>query len=145
MKKYIVLIALVTLSFSQKQMTVYKNNGATFITSTDNVDSIVFSPGLVAEYKFDGNANDMSGNGFSGTVTGAELAADRFGNENRAYQFDGTGDHIDVGHPLGTADSNFSICVYNECRRNINHVESLSQRAVLPWARKKLAVAKLLL
>lgn len=44
--------------------------------------------GLVAWYKFDGDASDSSGNGNNGVVHGATLTADRFGNANRAYSFD---------------------------------------------------------
>jgi hypothetical protein len=43
--------------------------------------------GLVAYYPFCGNANDESGNGLDGTVNGAELTFDRFGNSNSAYSF----------------------------------------------------------
>ena len=46
--------------------------------------------GLVAYYPFDGNANDASGNGNNGVVHGATLTADRFGNANGAYYFDGS-------------------------------------------------------
>ena len=49
-----------------------------------NIDS-----GLVAHYPFNGNANDESGNGNDGTVNGATLTTDRFGNANKAYSFDG--------------------------------------------------------
>jgi hypothetical protein len=56
--------------------------------------SVAFSQiptnGLIAEYSFNGNANDISGNGHNGTVNGAVLTADRFGNANCAYSFDGT-------------------------------------------------------
>ncbi len=54
-----------------------------------NLDS-----GLVAYYPFNGNANDESGNGNHGTVNGATLTTDRFGNENSAYSFDGVNDYI---------------------------------------------------
>jgi hypothetical protein len=50
--------------------------------------------GLIAFYPFCGNANDNSGNGHDGTVIGATLALDRFGNANSAYYFDGNGDTI---------------------------------------------------
>ena len=50
--------------------------------------------GLVAYYPFDGDANDESGNGMHGTVNGAVLTADRYGNENSAYSFDGADDYI---------------------------------------------------
>ena len=50
----------------------------------------------VANYPFDGNANDESGNGNDGTVFGANLATDRFGEPNNAYSFDGVDDYIEV-------------------------------------------------
>ena len=60
------------------------------------------SEGLVAWYPFNGNANDESGNENHGTVNGATLTADRFGNVNGAYSFDG-GSHINI------LSSSFSI------------------------------------
>jgi len=54
--------------------------------------------GLVAYYPFDGNANDESGNGNDGTVNGAVLTTDRFGNSNSAYDFDGVNDNITIPH-----------------------------------------------
>ncbi|MBP6091293.1 MAG: hypothetical protein KA521_08570, partial [Crocinitomicaceae bacterium] len=45
--------------------------------------------GLVGYWPFCGNANDASGNGNNGTVNGATLTTDRFGNANSAYSFDG--------------------------------------------------------
>lgn len=53
--------------------------------------------GLVAYYPFNGNANDDSGNDNHGTVNGAELTSDRFGNENSAYYFDGRA-KIEIDH-----------------------------------------------
>ncbi len=46
--------------------------------------------GLVAYYPFSGNTNDESGNGNNGTVNGATLTTDRFGNANSAYHFSGS-------------------------------------------------------
>lgn len=43
--------------------------------------------GLVGWWPFTGNANDLSGNGFNGTVNGATLTTDRFGNVDNAYEF----------------------------------------------------------
>ncbi|MBP7496458.1 MAG: LamG domain-containing protein [Bacteroidales bacterium] len=54
------------------------------------------SKGLVAMYPFNGNANDESGNGNNGTVKGATLTADRFGNANKAYSFNGTNNYIET-------------------------------------------------
>ena len=53
------------------------------------------SSGLVAYYPFNGNANDESGNGNNGTVIGATLTTDRFGNANKAYSFTNP-NHIEV-------------------------------------------------
>jgi hypothetical protein len=50
----------------------------------------VITVGLIAAYDFSGNSNDSSGNGRHGTVSGAALTSDRFGNANSAYAFDGT-------------------------------------------------------
>jgi hypothetical protein len=50
--------------------------------------------GLVAHYPFNGNANDESGNGNDGTVIGASLTEDRFGNVDSAYFFNENGDKI---------------------------------------------------
>ena len=58
------------------------------------VPSYVPTNGLVGYWPFNGNANDESGNGNNGTVNGATLAADRFGNANSAYSFDGVGNYI---------------------------------------------------
>ena len=44
---------------------------------------------LVAHYTFSGDASDQSSYGNDGTVRGATLTKDRFGNENSAYYFDG--------------------------------------------------------
>ncbi|MFM2038009.1 MAG: hypothetical protein RL432_948 [Bacteroidota bacterium] len=49
------------------------------------IPSYVPSNGLVGWWPFTGNANDLSGNGNHGTVNGATLTTDRFGNANQAY------------------------------------------------------------
>ena len=59
------------------------------------VPTYVPTDGLVGYWPFDGNANDASGNGINGTNIGATLTADRFGNSNSAYSFDGD-DWIEV-------------------------------------------------
>jgi len=52
--------------------------------------------GLVGWWPFNGNANDESWNANHGTVNGATLTSDRFGNLNNAYSFDGIGNYIQV-------------------------------------------------
>jgi Concanavalin A-like lectin/glucanases superfamily len=53
----------------------------------------------VAEYRFAGSAADTSGSGRPGVVHGATLTADRFGNANHAYFFDGVDDYIEIAPP----------------------------------------------
>ncbi len=61
----------------------------------------------IADYPFNGNANDESGNGHNATVNGgATLTDDRFGNPNSAYLFDGMTGFIDVS---GVSSTAFSI------------------------------------
>jgi len=74
------LILLASLAFS--------------INAIAQVPSYVSTNGLVGFWPFSGNANDQSGNGYNGTVSGATLDTDRFGNSNMAYTFDGVNDLI---------------------------------------------------
>lgn len=65
--------------------------------------------GLVAYYPFNGNANDESGNGNNGTVNGATLTEDRFGNDDSAYSFGGD-DYIEAdASSLPTAERTVSL------------------------------------
>lgn len=59
-------------------------------SNNNNVPAYVPSNGLVGWWPFTGNANDVSGNGNNGTVNGATLTTDRFGNSNCAYSFIGS-------------------------------------------------------
>jgi uncharacterized protein (TIGR02145 family) len=59
------------------------------------------SNGLIAYYPFNGNANDESGNANNGTVNGAILSTDRFGNPNNAMSFNGINNFIDL-NPTNT-------------------------------------------
>ena len=63
-------------------------------TFGQTVPSYVPVNGLVGWWPFNGNANDESGNGNNGTVYGAALASDRFGNANNAFSFDGLNDYV---------------------------------------------------
>jgi len=63
---------------------------------------------------FDGNADDMSGNGNNGIVYGATLTEDRNGNPNSAYQFNGVDSYIDFGtSDLGlNGSSEITFCAW---------------------------------
>lgn len=67
------------------------------------INSSLFSQaptnGLVAYYPFTGNVNDASGNGRNGTIVGGvSPVADRFGNANQAYTFNGINGTITVAN-----------------------------------------------
>lgn len=75
----------------------------------------IVKEGMVAKYYFNkGNANNDIGN-HHGSVTGAVLVPDRFGNQGKAYYLDGIDDHLDFGdHPefrMGKSDFSISIWV----------------------------------
>jgi hypothetical protein len=58
------------------------------------VPNYVPTNGLVGYWGFNGNANDESGNGNNGTVSGATLTSDRYGNTEKAYLFNGVDNFI---------------------------------------------------
>ena len=65
-------------------------------TLVAQIPSYIVQDSLVAWYPFNGNANDETGNGNNGIVYGAILTADKDGNENSAYSFDGVDDYIEI-------------------------------------------------
>lgn len=54
------------------------------------------SGNIIADYPFNGNPNDVSGNNLHGQVNGASLTADVFGQPQRAYYFNGGSQNISV-------------------------------------------------
>lgn len=54
--------------------------------------------GLQGYWPFTGNANDLSGNNYNGTVNGATLTTDRFNSQNCAYNFNGISDFISTNY-----------------------------------------------
>jgi hypothetical protein len=67
------------------------------------VPSYVPTNGLVGYWPFDGNANDVSGNGNNGTNNGATLTTDRNGNANSAYYFSGSGCNTRIDAQVNTS------------------------------------------
>jgi hypothetical protein len=83
---------------------------------------------LVACYPFNGNANDESGNGNNGTVNGATLTTDRFGNPNSAYLFNGANSFIEVkdNQALRLANTNFTLSTWvYETERNQSYQDAI--------------------
>ena len=74
---------------------------ALILTSTlvySQIPNYVPTAGLNGWWPFCGNANDLSSNANNGTVNGATLDYDRFGNSNSAYQFDGVSGYINTNY-----------------------------------------------
>ncbi len=90
------------------------NDGTCDELETPTLPSYLPSNGLVGYWPFNGNANDESGNGNHGTVNGATLTADRNGNTNSAYSFDGVNDNIIIASDeiLNVGTSDFSISIF---------------------------------
>jgi len=81
--------------------------------SAQTLPSYVPANGLVGWWPFNGNANDESGNGNNGTVNGATLSTDRFGNAGKAYAFDGIDDNVNNTNQIFNSGwSSFSISIW---------------------------------
>jgi hypothetical protein len=91
-------ISIYNRALSEQEITnMY--NGVNY-SDTCNAVSGSLVNGLVAYYPFCGNANDQSGNGNNGTVNGASLTTDRFGNSNSAYSFNGVNDYVEINNNI---------------------------------------------
>jgi hypothetical protein len=92
-------------------MYIWKNGAITDSMAITNDLKISFMTNssyptdYVAYYPFSGNSNDMSGRGHNPTITNATLIADRFGQSNSAYNFNGTNNYISIPH---SSDFNYS-------------------------------------
>jgi len=84
------------------------------------VPNYVPTNGLVSWWPFNGNANDESGNGNNGQIINAVLVADRNGNPNAAYSFDGSDDWISVPDHISLRPSLISLsCWINQNNLNL--------------------------
>jgi hypothetical protein len=83
---------------------------------------------LVAWWPFSGNADDLSGHGNHGTISGAQLVTDRFGNEASSYDFFNPNDHILVpAINQASIAGNFTIAAWVYFRNfNIDYPHLLS-------------------
>lgn len=68
--------------------------------------------GLVAEFLFDGNALDTSGNENHGRVEGATPTINRFNEQNRALAFSGNGDFVVLDPKLLQDPDAFSLSIW---------------------------------
>jgi hypothetical protein len=87
--------------------------------------------GAIGCWHFDGDAKDSSGNANNGTVNGATLTTDRFGNLNSAYSFDGINDYIEINNnsSLDFGYQNFSIGFWIKLPQTHQQLEIISKRS----------------
>jgi hypothetical protein len=86
--------------------------------------------GLIAHFPFNGNADDESSHGHDGSVNGAALTADRFGNADSAYDFNGSSAYINCGNIIN-GFSNFTVMAW------INIDRFTDTRYMGPWSQMK--------
>jgi hypothetical protein len=121
-KKSILLIAVAIIVY-------------TVTSQSQNLPSYLPTEGLVGWWPFNGNANDESDNGNNGTVNGATLTADRFGNTNKAYSFDGFNDFISTNYSgvLGTNNRSVSFWARHNNSFDPNQCASCSRKPVISY------------
>lgn len=107
------------------------------VISMAQVPSYVPSNGLVGWYPFTGNANDLSGSGNNGTVNGAILTTDRFGDANRAYFFNGNQENIYVANSILPATvTSYSISVWIKPNAITSGMDLLCDRNTSTYSQK---------
>jgi hypothetical protein len=85
----------------------------------------------VASYPFTGNALDVSGNSYNGTVRNALLTTDKAGSENSAYLFNGYSSRIDLPKTLLTNSNSFSISIWFLTKGNNTAPDTYNQQYIL--------------
>ncbi len=92
---------------------LWLNNSATGNFQLNYTDDSIYNPpteGQEGEWLFEGNADDSSGNGNDGTVTGATLTTGQYG---QGYEFDGIDDYIETSLTDNSAFTNgFTISAW---------------------------------
>jgi len=100
----------ITKSFTSDSLKACFNKPLVIVLISSSVN---INNGLVAYYPFNGNANDESGNGNNGTVYGATLTQDRFGNIDKAYYFNGINNFIEIiPNSLITSFGDFTLSAW---------------------------------
>ncbi len=82
------------------------------ITGKTVTGKVISNEGLVAQWEFDGNAQDSSGNGNNGVIfNGATWTTGKFGG---AFQFDGVDDYVSIVNNSGSLnlDNSFTLTAW---------------------------------
>ena len=92
------------------KQSVFLLTGLLFLSVT--ADFCESSEGPIAYYPMDGTAEDTSGNGHNGTVTGATAAEDRFGLPGRSLSFANSGDYAEVPHTSALEPGSITLLLW---------------------------------
>ena len=102
--------------------------GATTVTDSDNSGNNSSGGGLLGYWSFDGNANDGSGNGYNGTVTGATYVT---GKSGQALAFDGDDDvvttELEIDQSSSSNGATFAAWVRADTKPNAGNHMSRAQ------------------
>lgn len=84
------------------------------LTSCPHPDSMdTLSVGLTAYYPFNGNAEDVSGNGCpTGVLTNVQYTPQRDGDANKAISFNGTNAYLDIAKKHFTATNRLTVAFW---------------------------------
>ena len=87
-----------------------ESNAATVTVSTANLSQLP-AAGIIANYRFDGNADDAASNN-AGTLQGAPAqSADRFNVANKAFSFNGSSDYVSTANSYNNPND-FTISLW---------------------------------
>lgn len=116
---------------------------AAFLTLVALTVQTSLADGLVADYPFNGNANDASGNNLNGSITNATFDFDRFGVANSSIQFTNqTTSCVAITNFASVTLSNqMTISLWAKFNQSWGfHVESLFWRGLYPNTTIEIAV-----
>lgn len=97
-----------------------------FIKVGAQVPSNVPTNGLMGYWPFTGNANDISGSGYNGTVFGAQLSADRFNNAASSYSFNGISDYILTSYQGILGSNSRAVSFWAKTTETLNVITGVS-------------------
>ncbi len=132
-KKYklflLVLVIICLIGIIEQSHTLFNSIEHRFDSKIEDKHQIKPSnlDGMVAWYKFDGNVNDSSGNGYNLTNLGATLIDDRYGNPNNAYYFDGSDCLLLNNFPI--LNGNFTVSFWTKIESGPLYIFLGSDRA----------------
>ncbi len=102
----------------------YGSSVSTFLININNKNTITnfLKNGLICWLNFTGNTIDSSIDGINATNHGASLCADRYGNTNSAYIFNGINNYMTLNNSQFNFTTAFTISLWVKLTDNINSI-----------------------